>query len=228
MNTMLDKIIIMLTHNDKTVPNAIEVFEENKDLPIKLWGFKDVGMEPKKMKVLCSKMREAGKISFLEVVSYSEEECMRGAKLAVECGFDYLLGTLYYDSVAQYIKEQGLKYCPFAGKVSQSPSILEGTLEEMLAQEADFAEKGVFGTDLLGYRYVDGDPNVLSAEYIKHAKNPVILAGSIASDERMKLVKEMNPWAFTMGSALFNKSFIKDGSFRDNIEHVVNFLKELE
>ena len=117
-------------------------------------------------------MREAGKTSFLEVVSYSEEECMRGAKLAVECGFDYLLGTLYYDSVAEYVKKQGLKYCPFAGKVSKSPSILEGTVEEMLAQEAAFAEKGVFGTDLLGYRYVDGDPTELSAEYIRKAKHP--------------------------------------------------------
>ena len=152
---------------------------------------------------------------------------MRGAKLAVECGFDYLLGTLYYDSVAAYIKEQGLKYCPFAGKVSQSPSILEGTVEEMLAQEAEFAEKGVYGTDLLGYRYVDGDPNVLSAEYIKRAKNPVILAGSIGSEERMKLVKEMDPWCFTMGSALFTKNFVKDGTFRDNLVYVVNFLKSL-
>ena len=193
---MLEKIIIMLTHNDKTVPDAIEIFDENKDLPIQYWGFKDVGMEPAKMKILCDKMHEAGKTAFLEVVSYSEEECMRGAKLAVDCGFDYLLGTLYYDSVAAYIKEHGLKYCPFAGKVSQSPSILEGTVEEMLAQEAKFAENGVYGTDLLGYRYVDGDPNVLAAEYIKNAKRPVFLAGSIGSEERMKLVKEMNPWTF--------------------------------
>ena len=204
---MLEKIIIMLTHNDKTVPDAIEIFEENKDLPIQYWGFKDVGMEPAKMKVLCDKMHEAGKTAFLEVVSYSEEECMRGAKLAVDCGFDYLLGTLYYDSVAAYIKEHGLKYCPFAGKVSQSPS--------------------VYGTDLLGYRYVDGDPNVLAAEYIKNAKRPVCLAGSIGSEERMKLVKEMNPWTFTMGSALFTKNFVKDGSFRDNLKYVVDFLKTL-
>ena len=204
---MLEKIIIMLTHNDKTVPDAIEIFDENKDLPIQYWGFKDVGMEPAKMKILCDKMHEAGKTAFLEVVSYSEEECMRGAKLAVDCGFDYLLGTLYYDSVAAYIKEHGLKYCPFAGKVSQSPSILEGTVEEMLAQEAKFAENGVYGTDLLGYRYVD--------------------AGSIGSEERMKLVKEMNPWTFTMGSALFTKNFVKDGSFRDNLKYVVDFLKTL-
>lgn len=225
--SMLDKIIIMLTHNDKTVPNAIELFEENKDLPIQYWGFKDVGMAPDKMKLLCTKMREAGKISFLEVVSYTEEECMRGAEIAVECGFDYLLGTLYYESVAEYIKKQGLKYCPFAGKVSGSPSILEGTLEEMLAQEAEFAKNGVFGTDLLGYRYTEGDPNILSAEYIKYAKRPVVLAGSIGSEERIKLVKDMNPWTFTMGSALFTENFVGGGSFRENLEYVVDFLKTL-
>lgn len=171
---MQDKLIVMLTNNDMTVANAIEVFDECKNLLVKLWGFKDVGMEPAKMKVLCENMHRAGKTTFLEVVTYTEEECMRGAKLAVECGFDYLLGTIYYDSVAEYIKTTSLKYCPFAGKVSESPSILEGTVEEMLAQEAKFAAAGCYGTDLLGYRYVDGDPNVLSAEYIKHAKNPVV------------------------------------------------------
>ncbi|GKH30799.1 4-hydroxythreonine-4-phosphate dehydrogenase [Faecalicatena contorta] len=225
--SMLDKIIIMLTHNDKTVPNAIELFEENSDLPIQYWGFKDVGMERDKMKLLCTKMRDAGKTSFLEVVSYTEEECMRGAEIAVDCGFDYLLGTLYYDSVAHYIKEHNLKYCPFAGKVSGSPSILEGTLEEMLAQEADFADKGVFGTDILGYRYIDGDPNVLSAEYIKYAKRPVVLAGSIGSVERIMLVKEMNPWTFTMGSALFTENFVNGGSFRENLMFIVDLLKTL-
>lgn len=100
-------------------------------------------------------------------------------------------------------------------------------MEEMLAQEAAFAEKGVFGTDLLGYRYVDGDPTELSAEYIRKAKTPVVLAGSIGSEERMELVKEMNPWCFTMGSALFTKNFVKEGTFRDNLVYVVGFLKYL-
>ena len=48
-------------------------------------------------------MKAAGKTTFLEVVTYSEEECMRGAKLGVECGFDWLLGSLFYDSVALYV-----------------------------------------------------------------------------------------------------------------------------
>lgn len=95
----------------------------------------------------------------------------------------------------------------------------------MLAQEASFAEKGCDGTDLLGYRYVDGDPTALSAEYIANAKKPVILAGSVGSDERVAEVLKMNPWTFTMGSALFNKNFVKDGSFRENLEYVINLIK---
>lgn len=228
---MLEKLIVMLTHNDVTVANAQEVFEENKDLPVVNWGFKDVGLAPDKMKELCSAMKAAGKTTFLEVVTYSEEECMRGAQLAVECGFDCLLGTIFYDSVAEYVKTTNLKYYPFVGKVSQSPSILEGSVDFMLEQTKEYMNKGAMGVDLLGYRYVDGDPNILSAAYIKAAEMavqaPTVLAGSIGSEDRMKLVKQMNPAYFTMGSALFTKNFVKDGSFRDNLKAVVDFLQTL-
>ncbi len=223
---MLEKLIVMLTHNDVTVKDAKEIFEENKDLPVTNWGFKDVGLEPEKMKELCGLMKAAGKTTFLEVVTYSEEECMRGAKLAVECGFDCLLGTLFYDSVAEYVKTTNLKYYPFVGKVSQSPSILEGSCDYMLEQAENFEAAGACGVDLLGYRYVEGDPNVLSAAFIKASCIPTVLAGSIGSEERMLLVKQMDPAYFTMGSALFTKNFVKDGSFRDNLKAVVDFLQK--
>ncbi len=97
----------------------------------------------------------------------------------------------------------------------------------MLAQEAAFAEKGVFGTDLLGYRYVDGrsqnSPQSISAKQ----KHPSSWPEVWAREERMELVKEMNPWCFTMGSALFTKNFVKEGTFRDNLVYVVGFLKYL-
>ncbi|MCI8429972.1 MAG: hypothetical protein HFI16_06905 [Lachnospiraceae bacterium] len=223
---MLEKLIVMLTHNDVTVKNAKELFEGNRDLPVVHWGFKDVGLEPEKMKELCRMMKAAGKTTYLEVVTYSEEECMRGAKLAVECGFDCLLGTIFYESVAAYVKTTNLKYYPFVGKVSQSPSILEGSCDYMLEQTKKYQEAGACGVDLLGYRYVEGDPNVLSAAYIKAGSLPTVLAGSIGSEERMLLVKQMDPAYFTMGSALFTKNFVKDGSFRDNLKAVVEFLEK--
>lgn len=220
----MSELIVMLTHNDVTVPNALEVFESCKDLPVKYWGFKDHGLEPAAMKQLVDVMKANGKTTFLEVVSYSEEECMRGAKLGVECGFDFLLGTLYFESVCEYVKTTNLKYCPFVGKVSQTPSILEGTVEEMLEEEAKFAEKGIYGSDLLGYRYTGEDVDGFCKKFIQNAKNPVCLAGSIGSDERVAYVKEMNPWTFTMGSALFAKKFVKDGTFRENLQYVINLL----
>lgn len=220
----MSELIVMLTHNDVTVPNALEVFTSCRDLPVKYWGFKDHGLEPAAMKQLVDVMKANGKTTFLEVVSYTEEECMRGARLGVECGFDYLLGTLYFDSVYEYVKTTDLKYCPFVGKVSQTPSILEGTVEEMLAQEAEFAAKGIYGTDLLGYRYTGENVDEFCAAFVKGAKHPVCLAGSIGSKERIETVKKMNPWTFTMGSALFAKNFVKDGTFRENLEYVISLL----
>lgn len=223
---MLEKLIVMLTHNDVTVPDAKALFLENQDLPVVNWGFKDVGLEPEKMKELCGLMKAAGKRTYLEVVTYSEEECMRGAKLAVECGFDCLMGTIFYDSVMDYVKTTSLEYYPFVGKVSQSPSILESSCDDMLKQAEEYGKKGAHGIDLLGYRYVEGDAGILSAAFIKACKLPTVLAGSIGSEERLKLVKQMDPAYFTMGSALFTKNFVPDGSFRDNLKAVVELLQK--
>jgi hypothetical protein len=223
---LVDKIIVMLTWNDKTVHNAREVFDSCKDLPVKNWGFKDVGLPPPEMKELCGLMKQNGKSTFLEVVTYSEEECMRGARIAVDCGFEHLMGTIFYDTVNDFIKTTSLKYMPFVGDVSESPSILKGTAAGMLAQETRYKEAGVFGIDLLGYRYVDGDPEELSAEFISKGRLPCVLAGSIDSEKRIDTALRMNPWGFTMGSALFNKKFVAAGTFRENLEHVIAYLSK--
>ena len=41
---MKPELIVMLTHHDETVQNALALFEECKDLPVTHWGFKDVGL----------------------------------------------------------------------------------------------------------------------------------------------------------------------------------------
>jgi hypothetical protein len=222
---MKSNLIVMLTHNDKTVHNALEVFESCKHLPVQFWGFKDVGLSPIEMKSLTLEMKEAGKVTFLEVVSYTKEACFDGAKLAANCGFDYLLGTIYYKEVIEYVRTTNLKYFPFVGQVNESPSVLEGTLEEMLAQEQIYSRLGVNGTDFLGYRYNGGDPEELIRQYIAKAQLPTVLAGSIGSDDRIRFALSVNPWSFTMGSALFEKKFVANGTFRDNLEYVINFLE---
>jgi len=47
---MKPKIIVMLTYHDETVPNALEIFDQCKDLPVKYWGFKNVGLPVEKIR----------------------------------------------------------------------------------------------------------------------------------------------------------------------------------
>lgn len=223
---MNSKIIIMLTHNDQTVKNAIEVFDACKDMAVDYWGFKDVGLEKEKMVELIQHMKAAGKTTFLEVVTYTEEECMNGAKLAVELGFDYLMGTLFYDSVYDYLKKHDIKYLPFCGKVSGSPSVLEGSFEEIIADANAMLEKGVDGIDLLAFRHVQGAE--LAREYCAKVDQPVVVAGSINSEARISFVNEINPWAFTMGSALFTGNFAPGEGFRENLQEVIDYMNEIK
>ena len=73
MREMKPDLIIMLTCNDITVSNAAEIFDSCKDLPAKHWGFKDVGLDKDEMIDLNRRMKEAGKTTYLEVVTYTEE-----------------------------------------------------------------------------------------------------------------------------------------------------------
>lgn len=224
---MRPEIIVMLTHHDVTVKNAFEVFEDCKDLPVKFWGFKNVGLPKDQMKALTAAMRAAGKTTFLEVVTYDEESCMDGAKTAVECGFDCLMGTLYYESVHEYLKGQGLTYMPFVGKVSGSPSILEGSNEEIIQNAKDLMAKGIKGFDILAYRHVvDGEK--LAREFCAAVDAQICIAGSINSFARIDTMFEIGLWTFTMGSALFEKKFVPDGDFRTNLKAVAEYMAAKE
>ncbi|MDY3079066.1 MAG: hypothetical protein SOR56_02470 [Oscillospiraceae bacterium] len=220
---MRPEIIIMLTHHDVTVKNAAEIFEECKDLPIKFWGFKNVGLPKDEMKALAKAMKDAGKTTFLEVVTYDEASCLDGAQTAIDCGFDCLMGTLYYDSVAKLLKDNNMDYMPFVGKVSGSPSILEGSNEEIIANAKELMAKGITGFDILAYRHViDGEK--LAREFCAAVDAKICIAGSISSYERIDTMFDIGPWTFTMGSALFDKNFIPSGSFYENLEAVANYM----
>jgi hypothetical protein len=221
---MIPHLIVMLTRNDQTARNAIEVFDACRDLPVRFWGFKNVGLPVEQTNTLVKNIRSAGKTACLEVVTYTEKECMDAARLAVECRFDYLMGTLFYPAVFEFLKDKPIKYSPFCGRVSGHPSILEGSIEEIVAEGRKLEEIGVDAFDLLAYRYVD-DPETLAAQFIKAIKVPVILAGSVDSFARIDRVKAMGAWGFTIGGAFFDKKFVKDGSFSDQVAAVAQYVQ---
>jgi len=218
---MKPDIVVMLTHHDVTVKNAKEVFEQCSDLPVKHWGFKNVGLPKDQMKELASEMKAAGKETFLEVVTYDEASCLDGAQTAIDCGFDYLMGTIYYDSVAKLLRDNNMEYLPFVGKVSGSPSILEGSNEEIIAQAKGLMAKGIQGLSTIAG---------LPPWWLEEEKGcgPRILRGGDAQNYGVgrQAIKQLMRRIDTcsdigldalMGSALFEKEICSpDGQLREN------------
>ncbi len=216
------ELIVMLTNNDFTVSNAIDIFETCKYSEAKFWGIKEKGLPLKQMKQLFKAFKQYGKTGVLEVVAYTEKECLNGAQMAAECGCEILLGTLFFDSVNSFCKEHNIKYMPFVGNVSNRPSILEGDIEKMKAQAFEYLNKGVYGIDLLSYRY-KGDVVNLSKELVSKIDAPLCVAGSINSYERLDLIREISPMFYTVGSAFFEHRFGEE--IFDQINNVCNYMK---
>ena len=221
MNT--PELIVMLTDHDVTVPNAAEVFEACKNAPAKYWGMKEKGLPLEQMKALFASFRACGKTGVLEVVAYTEEECLQGAQMAADCGCDMLLGTLFYDSVNDFCQKNGIKYMPFVGTVSGRPSVLEGDIAQIVAQAQECVRKGAYGVDLLGYRY-QGDAEKLSRELVKGLNAPVCIAGSINSFQRLDRIQEISPAFYTIGGAFFDRCF--GDEICDQIHFVCRYMQK--
>lgn len=215
-------LIVMLTYNDQTVENAFSVFDQCKENNVIYWGFKEKNLPISEMKRVYKHMKNHGKKTVLEVVAYTEEECLEGAKMALECECDILMGTMFSDKINKFCLENNIKYMPFVGEVVERPSILKGDVEDMIKEAYEYVEKGAYGVDLLGYRY-DGDASKLVKDFIDKTDFPVCVAGSINSYDRLDELKDISPWAFTIGSAFFDNKFGDD--FNQSVIDVKNYIK---
>ena len=216
------KLIVMLTHEDLTVPNAAEIFEQCRNSQANFWGFKEHPLPKKNMKELYARMKECGKTTFLEVVAYTEAEGLEGAKIAADCGCDILMGTIFSDSINDFCQQHQLKYMPFVGTVEGRPSVLSGDISDIVAEAKNLLRKGVFGIDLLGYRYT-GNAVELNQALRNSIEAPICIAGSIDSFEKLDEIKQVDPWAYTIGSAFFEKKFGQ--SFCQQIDNVCHYME---
>ncbi len=209
MSEKTPQLIVMLTKDDRTVMDAAKIYEGAKTSKARIWGFKEEPLPRDEMKALFGQMKKEGKTTALEVVAYSEEEGLAGAQAALDCGCDILMGTMFYPSINAFCKEHGMRYMPYVGKVTERPSILEGTAEEMIAEAKDYIAQGAWGINLLGYRYT-GDASALIRALAEGVDAPVCVAGSVDSFERLDELKDISPWAFTIGTAFFEHAFGDD------------------
>lgn len=224
----MTEFIFMLTHHDVTIPNALEVFEQIKDTGLKFIGCKDIGLPIEKLQELFRKMKNAGMITFLEVVSNDEEKHFMGVEKAIRVGADYIIGGMprFARKTLEYLKEKkaNLKFFPYIGKVIGHPCVLEGSINEIVNNGVEFERMGIHGINLLLYRYT-GDVNLLLDRAIETLKIPLIVAGSIDNFEKIDQMKRKNVWAFTIGGAILEKKFAPEKNIKQQVSAVLKRLR---
>lgn len=224
----MTEFIFMLTQNDVTVPQALEVLEELRGTGLRYAGCKDIGLSAGEYVELFNEMKRDGMTTFMEVVSYDEKKHFDGVNRALRFGVDYLVGGMpqHTKKTLEYLKRSGTptKYCPYIGEVVGHPCVLRGSVDEIISSGRKAESLGVDGMNLLLYRYT-GDQKALLNAATKKLKLPLIVAGSVKTFEQIEELRAMNVWAFTIGGAIFEKRLVKEGSIHDQISAVMNRLE---
>ena len=219
------EFIFMLTHNDQTVPDALDVYGTLRDTDLRCVGFKDIGLPPDRLLELADAIRADGREVFLEVVSERAEDELRSVSAALDIGVDWLLGGTHPDEALAILDQVGPpgtpgrpRYCPFPGRIVGHPSVLEGSLNEITQSARDLsARDGVDGLDLLAYRW-DGDVPALVRSVVAASAGPVIAAGSVDSAERIRALNDAGAWAYTIGGAIFDRRLPAGPSVREQVD----------
>jgi len=201
--------IFMLTRNDRTVEDCLDLVDLIEPVGLKHVGFKDIGVAPDVLSKLAAAIRRTGATTYMEVVSTTPEACLNSARIARDLGIQRLLGGTQIDEIMALLEGSDTEYYPFPGRPVGHPTKLGGSSGDVEADCRSFAEKGCAGCDILAYRATEADP----VDLIRAARRGLgpsrhmIVAGAVASADRIKAIKQAGANAFTIGTAVFDGSY---------------------
>src|SRR5438034_3441353 len=118
--------IFMLTHHDKTVANCLDVFDEVSGLGLTHVGFKDVGVDADTLKALTQRIKAAGAIAYVEVVSTTPATIRQSIETAASLGVDRVLGGQELTFALESFDGGRVGYYPFPGRPQGHPTKLGG------------------------------------------------------------------------------------------------------
>ncbi len=212
----------MLTRQDRTVANCLEILDEIAPLGLGHIGFKDVGVEAAVLRELAAGIRALGAVSYLEVVATSPEAALNSARMGAELGVDRLLGGTQVAETLAILAGTGAKYYPFPGRPVGHPTMLGGDAAQINADCRAFMALGCAGADLLAYRATEAEPlDLVRAARRGCGAGTLICAGGVDSPARIAALREAGADAFTIGSAAI------DGSFAPGAGGVAAQLREI-
>jgi hypothetical protein len=213
----------MLTRDDRTIADARRVYASIAHTGVTHVGCKDIGLSREELAALLEDIRANGHMSYLEVVSETEEASLESARVAAEIRPDCLIGGTLIEPVQEVIAGSGISFFPYVGRVVGHPCLLRGTIEEIADDARRAEELGVEGINLLAYRY-DGDVDALVEAVVAAVSLPVIAAGSVDSLDRIQALSDRGVWAFTIGTAALDGEIVKGAPLEAQLRSVIDAL----
>jgi DNA-binding NarL/FixJ family response regulator len=215
--------IFMLTHSDRTIPDAADRVPDALRAGVRHIGFKDVGLSFAGLRRLARTIRAAGATLYLEVVSLDARSEEASARAAVELGVDVLMGGTRPEMVLPVLAGTGIRYYPFPGQVVSYPSVLVGTADAIVESARQLAAMdGVHGLDLLAYRFQGDVPDLIGQVCRAVVPKPVMVAGSIDRPERIAAVIAAGAAGFTVGTAALDGIFpARSSALSDQLAYLV-------
>ncbi|MGF1593326.1 MAG: hypothetical protein ACFCUW_08615 [Kiloniellaceae bacterium] len=212
----------MFTRADQTVEDCLEVFETVARVGVKHMGFKDIGVDFDTLVALNRRIKEAGAVSYLEVVASTKEACLESARAARRIGVDRVMGGTEAKEILEILDGSGIEYLPFPGRPVGHPTALGGRVCDVEADCRRFEAMGCAGVDLLAYRATESEPLELVKAARRATKGTLVVAGSIDTPERIRALAEAGANAFTIGSAAFDGSFNpRKGALASQLEDIL-------
>jgi hypothetical protein len=218
------EFIFMLTRQDQTIEDCLDLYGQIRTLGLRHIGIKDVGVPRRIMREFAAALRRDNVASYLEVVSPEPETALASARTAVELGFDCLLGGTDIGALAEIARGTATQLFPFPGRPHGHPTRLGGTPDRIEEDCRRALALGAAGCDLLAFRATEADPlDLVRAARRGLGAKRLIVAGSINGAARIRAIAEAGADAFTIGTALLDGSYApRKGAIASQIGEVLN------
>lgn len=214
--------IFMLTRQDRTIEDALDIVDAVCDLGVTHIGFKDIGVSETTMRQLVAAIHRRGGISYLEVVSATPDAVLRSLAAARTLGVSCVLGGTDIEAAARVLGDLS-GYFPFPGRPVGHPTKLEGNAEMVSIHCTRAVAAGCGGVDLLAYRATEAEPlDLVRAARRALPRGRLVVAGSVTTPQQIEALAEAGADAFTIGSAVFDGAFSPGkGALRSQIEDIL-------